>query len=991
MSNFYGTLPCISSSDTPTLINENQMKSRNSSFFRTKILIMKKLLYLFFICWSPFLLEAQFANCSDDDQQTIINQWDWNEVVTPQPTYGNNPLFADGLLKTNIHYDPDGITNCNGILHFVVDPTDNQTLPCGDCDSPEDGYSVHNYRSEIKTEPTIKDQFYLPGSEHWIGWTYYFGENIADQLDRTYTIFQNRRTCNIDEDNDPGSPGIEIVIAGDEDSNSGLNSNEGELLIYNRFNRNINGKAWPTGFNVKSLGSSGLNVVVHVILGGEDENMNGIQEEGEGILQVWFNGILVHSEVGRSVCPANGSGQVSGAGNYHWGIYAHNWNSAEWDEDPFDDPEFEHTDLSVIKELFMDKLTMVLHCPAEENTYNHQDFIHAMGASSGIAGCDPDMPVIGDPSLSKTITAESFAREDDFSPNELDFGDNKFVGIRFTDLPPRLDGEGGALVIDRAYIQFTSENGSDDDCFELRIRPECNGQAPPFDTGNDSPEDRICNAGIFDEDFLNLYWGLDDWGWCMEDQAGAAQRTPDLKEMLQGIIDEPSFNYPATMNPSPSVVFIFKQSDGSGDRVAQIKDSNDDGTDPVLFLEYHYDPCFEYTIGFSSELVFNDITDMEEMKFTPNISGPPADCMIKTIWDFGDGKASFEEEPIHDYAFCREYQVCLTVEIEGDNCTNCTQEVCEKVVFEENACPTPCEVSLLDDDDNLSFEPIEFSKNRRIFYIDYNSLDCPIASVEWDYGDGSPACYWNRQVGTPIFGCGFLGSKEWVLHEFAECGDFNVCVTVVDECGCEHTFCSIVTIIYEDNENLVEIIPISCPSIGNIISLNCRNCFSVRTRVRSMSCLNWTVDLTPNNTSIPPSQLFFQNQNSIEFAAPNGTANVCVEICNGETGCIIEECHEKIINCRPIKHIASVGANPIGSPWRIYPNPARNKIHTDNPGSIIRSARIMNTSGQVERIVPSHELLANEINIVNLINGTHFILFDLVDEAPVIKQFVKMD
>ncbi|MBK8955770.1 MAG: T9SS type A sorting domain-containing protein [Saprospiraceae bacterium] len=70
---------------------------------------------------------------------------------------------------------------------------------------------------------------------------------------------------------------------------------------------------------------------------------------------------------------------------------------------------------------------------------------------------------------------------------------------------------------------------------------------------------------------------------------------------------------------------------------------------------------------------FNQTIDKRLVSFQDLTNGLP----VKWAWDFGDGKTSLLQNPVHDYSADGEYEVCLTTE---NDCG--THQLCKKILIE---------------------------------------------------------------------------------------------------------------------------------------------------------------------------------------------------------------------------------------------------------------------------------------------------------------------
>jgi len=175
--------------------------------------------------------------------------------------------------------------------------------------------------------------------------------------------------------------------------------------------------------------------------------------------------------------------------------------------------------------------------------------------SSSLDDAEEDL---GDGSLDITSSDLELGIEDNIWPLSDDVQE---VGIRFQNL----NIPHGA-IIDSAYIQFTcDETNSDPSTVEI--------------FGED-----INNAqGFFELDFnitfrtktaQSVTWNIDSWDH--EDEAGQKQRTPDLTQIVQHIVNRPGWVANNCMN------FLIT---GSGTRAAHSRDG-DASLAPVLHVYY---------------------------------------------------------------------------------------------------------------------------------------------------------------------------------------------------------------------------------------------------------------------------------------------------------------------------------------------------------------------------------------------------------------------
>lgn len=138
--------------------------------------------------------------------------------------------------------------------------------------------------------------------------------------------------------------------------------------------------------------------------------------------------------------------------------------------------------------------------------------------------------------------------------------------------------------------------------------------------------------------------------------------------------------------------------------------------------------------------------------------------IVSWHWDFGDGSASSEREPIHRYSQKDAFQVTLTVIDRYGNEATATKNltVVNLPPLAEPGGPY----------EGMVYQEIIFSAT------DSHDPDGEIVKYIWDLGDGT------------------LAEGETVIHAYHKPGTFQVCLTVVDDNGAEGEACTTAEIIY---------------------------------------------------------------------------------------------------------------------------------------------------------------------------------------------------
>ncbi|MCO6477747.1 MAG: metallophosphoesterase [Phaeodactylibacter sp.] len=143
-----------------------------------------------------------------------------------------------------------------------------------------------------------------------------------------------------------------------------------------------------------------------------------------------------------------------------------------------------------------------------------------------------------------------------------DNGNSQFIGMRFNGLAiPQ------GAVINSAYIQFTVDEAVNDNPCNLSIFGQASDNPPAFATTNSNISSRPrTNASVS--------WAPDTWPTV--NQAGAAQRTPDIGPAIQEVVNRPGYT------SSSAIVIIMN---GTGRRTAEAYDGAPTKA-PKLCVEY---------------------------------------------------------------------------------------------------------------------------------------------------------------------------------------------------------------------------------------------------------------------------------------------------------------------------------------------------------------------------------------------------------------------
>ena len=310
------------------------------------------------------------------------------------------------------------------------------------------------------------------------------------------------------------------------------------------------------------------------------------------------------------------------------------------------------------------------------------------------------------------------------------------VGMRFNgiDIPQ------GATILN-AYVQFqVDETNSGSVLVEIRGQDDDN--ATTFTSSDGNITSRPTTAA-------SVSWAPPTW--TSVGAAGPGQRTPDLKDIIQEIVNRTGW---AANN---SLVIIIT---GSGERTAESYNGKSSAA-PLLHVEYvnstapaNQPPVASFTANPPSGQA--PLT----VGFDAAASTDPDGTSLSYYWDYGDTTSGSGLTASHTYTIANTYTVMLTVtDIDGatDTATSTLTVSAPSVppanqppVASFTAAPTTGEAPL----------PVEFDAT-----ASYDPEDGTSVSYDWDYGDQT------------------TGSGPTPSHTYTTPGTYSVTLTVTDTEG----------------------------------------------------------------------------------------------------------------------------------------------------------------------------------------------------------------
>lgn len=167
----------------------------------------------------------------------------------------------------------------------------------------------------------------------------------------------------------------------------------------------------------------------------------------------------------------------------------------------------------------------------------------------------------GGDDVEESVLGEMYVNSSDLELVSDGLRGNQTIGLRFGNLSvPK-----GARITN-AYLQFTTDETTDENT-QLTIRGENVDDALPYSESQNDVSSR-------DETFAAVYWSPQPWN--TEGESSTAQRTPNLKNIVQEIVNRSGW--------SPDNYLSFMIS-GSGKRIAEAYEGSSSQA-PLLHIEY---------------------------------------------------------------------------------------------------------------------------------------------------------------------------------------------------------------------------------------------------------------------------------------------------------------------------------------------------------------------------------------------------------------------
>ncbi|MGB0653011.1 MAG: PKD domain-containing protein [Thermoplasmatota archaeon] len=272
---------------------------------------------------------------------------------------------------------------------------------------------------------------------------------------------------------------------------------------------------------------------------------------------------------------------------------------------------------------------------------------------------------------------------------------------------------------------------------------------------------------------------------------------------------------------------------------------------------------------------------LEEVQFT-DASYDVDGTIVHYNWTFGDGAQSFDQNPTYSFLETRDYDICLvTTDNDGAQTQHC--EILEVL----NAPPVA----------DFIWSPDEPTDLQTPQFTDTSTdSDGNVDEWSWDFGDGATSTAQNP------------------THQFADNGDYTVCLTVEDDRNATDTLCQVVTVL--------NVGPTANFVLGsNPIDTNVQQTFTDTSTDADGTLASWAWDFGDGTTST--------TQDPTHVYTDNGQYTVCLTVTDND-GATAQRCKSaQVTNVAPA---AAFSANP--NPVAANADIAFTDLSTDSDGTI---------------------------------------------------------
>ncbi|MGE5520199.1 MAG: PKD domain-containing protein, partial [Candidatus Dadabacteria bacterium] len=253
---------------------------------------------------------------------------------------------------------------------------------------------------------------------------------------------------------------------------------------------------------------------------------------------------------------------------------------------------------------------------------------------------------------------------------------------------------------------------------------------------------------------------------------------------------------------------------------------------------------------------------------------------VKVCWKFGDGTPESCQTfsttytgsyaIFHTYAHAGEYEACITITYDG----GCEAKKCKVVNVQAPTCPANFQVITAASSTNLKYFNVLLA----------DSIHLKPLQVCWKFGDGT-ADVCHTYAGT------YTGSYA-TSHQYANAGQYEACVTIKYDGGCEAKKCMVVSVLPASNTCEAKVYEAS----ASLTTLE-RKYYAFLQTNRTADSICWNFGDGSARTCVKLSNPVDQQSliATHNFPAP-GNYRVCIRVVYSG-GCVAERCLE--VTVRP--------------------------------------------------------------------------------------------
>lgn len=334
------------------------------------------------------------------------------------------------------------------------------------------------------------------------------------------------------------------------------------------------------------------------------------------------------------------------------------------------------------------------------------------------------------------------------------------------------------------------------------------------------------------------------------------------------------------------------------------------------------------------EAKFDFIKDnCPDIIFTDSSTTAPTDSIVSWTWSFGDGDSSATQSPIHTYTYNDDFVVSLTI-LTADSCESTFVDTISLTCVP----PPPCRSDFDFTVSNCS----EFSFTNRA------QSSGTITNYEWLFGDGT------------------LSTDPNPTHIYTQNGDYQVCLKVIADNGCEETYC--------DSISISCLPPPACMAEFTTNTAGCPEiAFFDLSKDKGINFWNW--DFGDGNTS--------NLQNPSNTYANGGNYQVCLTI--NTDSCSSTTCQIVNVACLSLADEEAIEI-------KIYPNPAQDILNL-SISQELKDAEVKIYSIQGQLMLTENISVVNQkaINISDLPAGMFIIEIEEAGSVFARQQFIKSE